>query len=245
MQRVFFGLVLPERSDVSIAGPITIESNEPSPYKIIMSILRSQIHATCTWDESVNLSTFKNIVEFQARLIVDAIGLHECCGYDMEIISAIDPVTGAHDVFGVQETLDINKGFPDFVEMVKKAGREPALYVALANFREAIRVPHETSLYCYRAIEAIRQVFVPEGVDRDSGSARIASWSAMRQALNLLEDTIRESEPFAKSSRHGQLVEQPWSLRKRHMEIAHEIIRRFTHLRCGNLTQLGGEFPQY
>ena len=245
MKRVFFGRVIPERADVSLSHPITLTDPDPLGFCITISILKSQIHATCSWDDSVNLLTFKNQLEFQARLVVDILGARERCGYDIEIISALDPETGLHDVFGVEEDIQVNNDFPEFSKMVEKAGLEPALYVALANFREAIRVPHETSLHCYRAIEAIRQTFVPQGADKDSRAGRNASWLAMRRALNLLETTLREPEDLATSLRHGEVVGQPWLVRKRHLEISHEIIRRFLHLRVGEKAHLGQDFAEY
>lgn len=246
MRQVFFGRALPERADVCVSPPITLSGIDGSQFKITASILKSQIHAICEWDESIDLLSFKNILEYQLRILIDVLGLTLNCGFDLELISAIDLATGCQVVFGVDERLETTNVFPSILEMATRAFGDQCIQIAVESFRLAIRTPHRTSFYCFHAIEAVRRGFVGGDSSLDEGNLRRESWRNLRDQLRIQEETIREVEPVATDIRHGGTPGQPWLARKRHMEIAHEVIRRYIYFSMnGRLPLYEDDFPAF
>jgi hypothetical protein len=133
---------------------------------------------------------------------VDAYGYLTGRGYDVEITSAINN-EGVQTVFGV-DVPELEKTASErpveFHELVTELiHKSQHLGNALADLRESIRSPIDTGLFCYRAVESIRQQFVQPGESKDN-----KSWERLRQALAVEESFIKSIKLFADDPRHGK-----------------------------------------
>ena len=231
---IFYGSVVPERANCLISPRSLLSSD----YTLHIQCLSSKIIVeTISFNADINIETLKNIVEHHVRIIVDSIGYTLACGYDVEIDSAYSPNTKETWIFGTHEDIfdkeEINfstdRGTPH-PEVPVTADALAALSVktlqlsiALSDFREAIRQPSFTAFHCYRAIEALMQEF--------DGKNKVEQWVKMRASLKVAQETIEKIRTVSKALRHGQIIEQPWEVRKEHMYITWEIIRRYIMLK--------------
>jgi hypothetical protein len=94
--------------------------------------------------------------------------------------------------------------------------------IARATFelRSSIRYPDFTALHCRLAIEAIRNAF-----DAD---AEPNGWQLLRTNLRVGRATIESFKDIATQQRHGKNAPQTWAQRQRCMQIAWEIVHRYT-----------------
>ena len=235
---VFSGSVLPLRGNVTLL-PQKLVLREYPDYPITISINRSDVQVVADWpSERMNLFHMRTQVEGAVMSLVDVVGYMVQCGYDVQIHSAVDCETGEHTVFGVGQPIEVKNEYPELPDNLPDLVSDNPLRLAFANFREAIRVPNDTSYFCFRAIESIRQAF------GNSSKNINGTWDNMRSALNLSRSTLDEFSDCAIPLRHGDFAEQAWPVRKRHMEIAHEVIRRYHHYKAGEAATLSTDkFP--
>ncbi len=146
-------------------------------------------------------------------------------GYDVEITSVVDP-NGQQTVFGVG-IRELEKTKDDrplsFEELLSVMSKSPHLHRALGDLREAIRSPFDTGLFCYRAIECVRQHF-KEDKDGDNNSP---SWECLRQNLRIERSWIQPLENLSKEQRHGSSPYMSESERVRLMQHAWKVVDRF------------------
>jgi hypothetical protein len=203
----------------------------------MISIQLSQITVVGNWpDENINILSFQNQVDLALRRILDSMGFLKRRGYDVELIGATEHATGVQHLFGTaKEPIEIHRDLPDYSTILKQVGKHVPLALALADFREAIRVANQTSFFCFRAIESARHHFSDD--DKEG-------WRLMGAALLVNRGPVDEIRVAANKLRHGKHVPQPWGTRKRHLEITHEIMRRFIwFLELGTLSP--ERFPNY
>ena len=205
---IFSGVIHPERATISLPL-ITMR-------KIVMdagfvgnafiSISASQLTVTFESDAEISeYATLKNYIADIVRAIVDAYGYLSGCGYDVEIVKLIPPGVNQSYVFGVDIPVlkpsesDISAPFNRLMKVYNDAG---ASYIqhCFADFREAIRSPKDTALFCYRAIESLRQYFKVEKIISSDG----ASWKCLRETLGVDRNDIDFVKEFADPLRHGE-----------------------------------------
>jgi hypothetical protein len=241
---IFYGSVLPERVNIYI--PQTNANIPEAGIDISLECVRSKIIAKCSCnDPTINPQILKNYVETTSRVIVDAIGYTVACGYDVEIESVYNLNTNEFYILGVHEEIfddpqineNTNRGIPhpdipiSTNELAKIAGINPELQIALGDFREAIRQPNFTSFHCYRAIEALRHAFTFCGEEESN------QWKELRTNLLVDRDDIDIIKKHADFLRHGKSIPQPWKIRKKHMLITWEIIKKYIDWRIKNLVK--------
>jgi hypothetical protein len=93
-----------------------------------------------------------------------------------------------------------NNNFDSFYRMVVS---EPALFMAINDLIVSITLPHHASVNCARAIEGIRVLMVPPGIDRRQG------WPLMRQNLNLEQAYVEFVTDVSTAPRHGDRTHIP------------------------------------
>lgn len=182
-----------------------------------------------TVSDSTGVHTLKNYVESFVRMLIDGHGYLECRGYDLEIISVVEP-EGQHAVFGVEvEALKSSRAAESPVNMTELwklliSGPESAhLQRALGDLREAIRTPHDTGFFCYRAVESMRQSFVEP---KDGGKTK-PSWERMSSALRIDQSYIMLLERFGKPQRHGETPYMSGDERIRALKSAWRVVDRY------------------
>ena len=97
---------------------------------------------------------------------------------------------------------------------------------ATFELRNSIRYPDFTALHCRLAIEGIRNAFNAD--DESQG------WKELRENLKIKRETIESFKEVATDQRHGKNTFQSWAQRRHCMQIAWEIVFRYTKYRDGD-----------
>ena len=219
----FFGKVLPERAHVTL-GPIprmgirTILTDGFMDVDAQVVISTAQILVVVHSQNPIdNLESLRNSVDQLVRGLVDAFGYIEGRGYDVEITSVVDSTGQVWRVFPVEITAiqEMKNERPmtlsELCELLyPKAGafddestfRMMQFRLALADLREAIRSIDHTALFCYRAIECLRQCYCDRN-GQDNDASRKHSWVQMRRDLCIARSWIDEIEKASIRERHG------------------------------------------
>jgi hypothetical protein len=114
----------------------------------------------------------------------------------------------------------------DLQPLVAAAVQEPLARLALADLRAALQYPDDTLFYAYRAVESVRQWFLPAG-ERDDDNTRKQSWTAMRAALGLKRPPIDRLAHLAAGRRHGAVAPPTESERLEALRIARPVVKAF------------------
>ncbi len=222
----FFGKVLPERARVGIqtdnSDPILINAYN---YSIQISMAFSQVSAVVNSENEVqDTATLKNEVESHVRFLADLRGFTKAYGYDVEITSMVNP-SGKFEVFGVgwaSLTEAVGERPLQFGELISVANKSPDFRRAIADLREAIRMPWDTDFFAYRAIEKIRQAF------HEPGDTNAKAWKRLRKSLDIERDLIEDIKNFSDPQRHGEAMGMSWEERLDVMTKAWKIVDKFT-----------------
>ena len=230
-QYTFFGKVLPERACVGLqtdnSGPIpfTVHSSQAN-YSVQISIALSQVSAVVNSENEIqDTATLKNEVEYHVRFLVDLIGFTQAYGYDVEITSMVNP-SGKLRIFGVgfdPLTEAVGERPLQLGELLNVANKSPEFRTAIADLREAIRMPWDTGFFAYRAIEKIRQAF-HEPEDKNAKK----SWERLRESLDIEQSWIEDIKKFSDLQRHGAAKGMSWEERLDVMKRAWKIVDKFT-----------------
>ena len=139
------------------------------------------------------------------RMITDLIGYQHGCYFDVEILSAVSQETSDWQVFAneipvlasrrMRQTAGVIDG-----RLVQAIGANVSAKIALADFREAMRVPVGTGFFCYRAIESMMQSMKVQA-NEDENSV---SWPRIREMLSIDRPVIDEIKQHADLPRHGK-----------------------------------------
>ena len=219
----FFGKVLPERAFVTL-GPIprlgirTILTDGNMDYDAQVVINTAQIIVVVHSHNSINdLATLRNSIETVVRGVVDTFGYIEGRGYDVEITAVVDSAGKNWHVFPVEiAAIQATKNerpltFGELHALLNPTAdvfddastfRMMQLRIALGDLREAIRSIDHSALFCYRAIECIRQCYGDRS-GQDDDAARRASWLRMREELCIARSWIDDIEKASIHERHG------------------------------------------
>ncbi len=195
---------------------------------------------------ATDVYTLRNLVEQGIRPFIDAIGYVEGLNYDLDFISAVSFETGEGTVFGIKipaiaEARDPKKSGTISSDLLIAVVSEPAAQIALADFREAMRVPVGTGFFCYRAIEAIMQSMRSS----DAESERVA-WDRTRSTLRVDRSALDYVKKFADPPRHGRPSDISDQERAQVFKTTDEVIRRFLEYLLRKKEALSEEeFPTY
>ena len=154
---------------------------------------------------------------------MDSVGYAFGAAPTLDIVSYIDP-DGEFSVLnsaldGIRETEEIDNDA--ITLLVNSALTSSAVRSALADLREAILEPDRTGAACYRAIEAMRQLYVR---GEDSGQDRARSWASLRGVTGVPEADLRWLEQLAVPRRHGALMDVSSEERLRALRIGRAVI---------------------
>lgn len=266
---IFTGTVLPERANVHILIPrdrplsciIDLPGGEVMQFDASITIGASQVSVVIKSElEIADLATLKNHVESFVGSVVDAFGYLEGRGYDVEIKSLVGQQDGEPwasmpiwtvfgvEIAGLQEAkserpLTFDEIMPLMFNTPVQGGSNSNVPVqlrrALADLREAILSPHDTGLYCFRAMESIRQCFV---LAEDSDDDHKISWIRMGDALRIDESWSRDLARVSTQQRHGIGEFMSGAERLAAMQRAWKVIDRFLVYTNGGLIPLSDEY---
>jgi hypothetical protein len=112
----------------------------------------------------------------------------------------------------------------DFEEVATIAMRDRNLSLALRDLTDVLRQSYTGTIGAARAIESIRNHFIPEGANRDRG------WAPMHAALNATRPYVQSITDMSRGTRHGdwstshseeearKTTERAWILMNRFLE---------------------------
>ena len=234
---VVSGRVIPERTWVTL---------EPAPYPFgivwdkqrfnaLVVVSKAQVVVSLLSENPITIdNTLRNRVATFVRMLIDTYGYVEGHGLDFEITSIIDPDNGKHMVPSVQiDSLHRSKSeresnFDTLFRLLFSDGltqsQQTQCRRALADLREAILSPNDTGLYCYRAVESIRQFYLdPKDGDDDSHS-----WKRMRDSLRIARPWLDEMKKnYRNPLAHGKEVEMSGEEREQAMQRVWKVMDRF------------------
>ena len=228
----FFGKVLPERACVGFqtdnSSPIPITTTTTN-YSVQISIALSQVSAVVNSENEIqDTATLKNEVEQNVRFLADLIGFTKAYGYDAEITSMVNP-SGKLQVFAVgfgSLTEAVGERPLRLEELINVANKSPKFKIAIADLREAIRMPRDTGFFAYRAIETIRQEFYNPEDKEDERDKK--SWERLRESLKIERRDIDYIKKYSDPQRHGAAKGMSWEERLDVMKRAWKIVDEFT-----------------
>ena len=206
----FFGKVLPERALIEIREVLfEVSGSDDVPEgQLYVAILKSQIIARYVAATAVgNVFSLRNMVDDAVRRLLDAVGYVNGWAYDIDIIEAVRSIDRQTWVFGID--------IPALNGVAEKAGVAPqdvitmlnlpqgwAVRQAMADVREAMKSSTDTGLFCYRAIESLKQGFAERmSLDPDR------TWEDFRNAYGIAKDDIMLVKGFADAARHGAALQ--------------------------------------
>lgn len=221
-RHIFLGRVNPERYNWTIMDHSDLVTAD-GLLKIRFSLRHSQLCIDVRGRFSGTALDLKNVVADLARSFVDSVGYASGAALTLDIVSYIDPdgefsvLNSAFD--GIRETEEIDNDA--ITLLVNSALTSSAVRSALADLREAILEPDRTGAACYRAIEAMRQLYVR---GEDSGKGRARSWVSLRGVTGVPEADLRWLEQLAVPRRHGALMDVSSEERRRALRISRAVI---------------------
>jgi hypothetical protein len=209
-----------------------------------LSISKSKIFIHMEADEAIPVPDLRNTMLTLAGNVIN----YACFFYVSGISYELDSITQLGNrstyVWGVEghvfdDPSDLDnkltfKSHPsgDKLDMSPALMNSPHLNRATFELKNSIRYPDFTALHCRLAIEAIRNAFDPD--DENTG------WQNLRKYLNIDRVTIESFKDIATKQRHGKNEAQTWAQRRACMQIAWEIVYRYTNfLKSGVQHALG------
>lgn len=238
----FFGRVVPERVTLIVDLPEVGMSLDAADVKlsVTLHIHQCQIVATIkVFGGDPDVLTLRNAVEGYCRDVVDIIGFQSGMSFDVDIISCTSS-RGGWNIFASEIPVLFSKkgGGPTSIssDVLNAVFSQPHASIALADFREAMRVPLQTGFFCYRAVEAMMQSMKASPNAKDG-----PAWFKLRQTLRLEEEAILFIKGHADWARHGKIGNISDADRAQIFEITDEVIARYLKYLEGGETPLGPE----
>lgn len=213
-----------------------------------LHVKQSRFHLFISGERPDDLSTFQNEVISIVQGCVDALGFHLAASLRIELTSLL--IDGNHLIISTNgwpaltDDLNRTKVSAQYLEpFVQAAITEPLARLALADLRSAIDTPDDTPFLSYRAVESVRQWFLP-AQGEDEGSTRTASWQSMRSALGIEENSLRRLAALAKGRRHGGGKPPTGEEREESLRLSRNIVAAFVqHIHQTQSAQMNISMP--
>jgi len=174
---------------------------------IILNQVAVWIDSPVEWD----IYDLRNVVLTILQNELSAIGYLKGLAYDVEIRRVLNPLLGVDCVFGIEMPCiaERNKAIvlDNAISTIRKKLTEPLgvyLHLCLTDLKSAMKEPNDTSFFCYRAIESLRQHCVakfslnPKNKD--------AHWEKFREIAKCDRTAIMMIKASADAPRHGDVA---------------------------------------
>ncbi len=234
---VVSGRVIPERTWVTLNRvPYRFEIVwDEQSFNALVVVSYAQVMVSLHSEKPITIDkTLHNRVTTFIRMLIDTYGYVEGRGLDVEITSIIDPDSGSYKVPSVQiDSLRRSESgreynYDTLFKLLFAGGltqtKQTQCRRALADLREAILSHDDTGLYCYRAVESIRQCYL-DPKDRDDDSP---SWERMRNSLRIARPWLDDlKKNYRNPLAHGKEVGMSGEEREQAMHRAWKVMDRF------------------
>ncbi len=241
MVAVATGLVHPTKLGWMIEEPVSFNLNGTLDCEVV--IRQSHFNVFIRGEKPNDLRTLLNHVGEIVQGCLDSLGFWMATPLRAELLSMV--IDGYHLILKDGRWVDLlpETEKPEYrvppeklTPFIDAAICEPLVRLALADVRTAIDSPGETVWLSYRAIESVRQWFLPEGAS-DVNAARRQSWTDLKATLDIKEEEIRALEKLAIARRHGADAFTPEEVRLNALRLARRVIERFIAHRAAQLRE--------
>lgn len=228
MHAVVTGLIHPTKLGWMFEQPTKFQLDQ---VRCELFIRHSQFNVFAEGDRPIDERTFLNSVGTIVQACLDSLGFFLATPLRAEILSMVIDSNQLIHLEGrwqelIPERTENYARADKLAPFVHAAINEPLVRLALADLRAAIDSPGDTVMLSYRAIESIRQWFLPEGI-ADNGAPRRRSWADMKAALDVEETEIRSLETLATARRHGADAIESADQRLNALRTARRIVEQF------------------
>lgn len=230
----FLGSIHPARAEYTTrefsVGITALETGVPAV--LHLSIIRNQIAATVESVERWDIFDLRNVVKNLLETHVAIVGFLTGHAYSVELTRVLNRADAIDYVFGVDIPCIVERMRGVDVDaqakvILGKAVGPHGVYLTrcLADLSMAMREAGDTPFYCYRAIESLRHhcAAVRGIVDEP----RAAQWAAFHAVTGGREALVRDLEPKAVASRHGEPVLSSSADRAAAMTKAWEVVAAY------------------
>lgn len=206
----FRGRLLPSEPKLSIEGLPPVRWDEPSfdlPTTFTIRIVQSAVDIECDVNryQENDLAPLLTRALDLARAAVDTYCFSTGVGLTVFLDLFIKPDGTESNIFNKNpHVAELCTSFDiDFGTVWNLLIREPPLFMAMNDLIVSITLPHHAAVNCARAIEGIRNLVIPRGVDRKEG------WRLLRQNLNVEQNYLSFITDQSKGPRHGDRTHIP------------------------------------
>ncbi|MCY3506529.1 MAG: hypothetical protein OXH12_09455 [Chloroflexi bacterium] len=262
----FLGTVLRARSPITLArvhegnlnpiGLTCVTTDGTLRFDASIRVVASHVEVVVHNAYGDEPATVGNYVDRVVRSLLDAHGYVQGEAYELHIGQYIDHGKLESDegwvkpftvgALGVGKT--VGTTFNDLVDLVilqdpaaladqDVARASACLSQALGDIREAIRNPHDTAVFCFRATEDIRRYYAD-----DADTSPRPSWTRMGRALRIEQSFTAEVASARKRQAHGEGQTLSGEQRTEFVSRARAVVDRFVVSARTGLCELSEDF---
>ena len=249
----FTGKVLPSIVKVTVDSGRQLNWSEPNiglEMKITLHIKDSVVDAECELNryEDKELATYYMRALDLVRASVDLVSFAMARGLTVFLDTVVKP-NGIPSPILLENPLlvplvtafrvNADKSCAESNDkMCQLVLTEPPLFMALNDLIVAITLPHHSPVNCARAIEGLRSIITPPGMDRKDG------WAVLRDKLRIEKEYLAFITQYSTGPRHGDRAHIPGNICDEIIKRAWIIMNRFLEFRKrGNQPLPESEFP--
>jgi hypothetical protein len=245
MEAIATGIVHPMKLGWMIERPVSFVMNGVLDCRVV--IRQSHFNVIMRGERPDDLGTLLNQVGEIVQACLDSLGFWLATPLRIELLSMI--IDGNDVILKDGRWAELlpeeERENPTYYAAPEKLGplvdaaiNEPLVRLALADLRTAIDSPGETVALAYRAIESIRQWFLPS-TEPDTGAARRRSWEDLKAKLDIPADEIRALQKLATARRHGENTLLPEADRLKALRLARRVVEQFLAHRASVQPEIG------
>jgi hypothetical protein len=209
---VFFGVVLPERAQISLGFGLTL--SHVTTGKICTAKVSIRLNQVVVWVESEHewdIYDLRNIVKNLLQTNLAMVGYLKGYAYDVDVTRVICQSRHVDQVFGIDIPCisERNKSLDLQVELNKLLDKNNGqnvvfLHRCFNDLVSSMKDADDTGFYCYRAIESLRHhCAATHGLSSDTKSKQ---WEKFREVAACDEQALDAIKSAAVAVRHGEVV---------------------------------------
>ena len=207
----FYGIVHPERAQITIQTRFQIASPTQENDTIFISIINNQVYIKFSSQNiHEDIDTLKNNIRAVVQDMLNMVGYIKGFGYELEIVRIISLAKNIDYVYGVNIPVlekrgvekDLNKEIEKLLIYITKC-KESGVFIrmCLRDLNYAMRIPEDTGFHCFRAIEALRNhCAVKYAIEKESDQ-----WKKLTGITGYGKEKMEFIRGFALPNRHGEL----------------------------------------
>ncbi|MDZ3826349.1 hypothetical protein [Pseudomonas monsensis] len=205
------GVILPERADFDLSWSTKgMHLASGNVYSANVSIMYNQVAIWLESENEINADNMKHVVDYLIINQVAAVSYLAGCVYDFQVTRVINRARNIDYVVGVDTSVIFDRrnleSFDHDLGVIRRlqAGIHGTfIHRCLADLVSAMRYREDTSFYCYRAIEALRNHCAEVNGIGNEMKDRGMRWEKFREVTGVSEERIGWVAEFAKNARHG------------------------------------------